>query len=156
MSQLNQTLQDLWKREREASFACRENLKAELKEKISNKLLTGFSEIEISKDTTKFKIFALPYEAAAENKNNYILLKLIFQQYNKKEELIRADSMKAQLKLNSPAFKVMGPTCYKVDSEEMDILTLPFFLFYNKSDHLDLTNEVIRPLLKEINPLTLS
>lgn len=153
---LNNKLQDLWKKEKEEQIALKRTLKEEVKQKISDEILKGFSEQEISEDTTEFKIFALPYEAAAEDKNKHVLLKLIFQQYNKKKTLIRADSKKIQVKLNHPTFKVMGPTCYKVDPEEISITTLPFFLFYTKTDKLDITKEVIRPLLKEINPLSLS
>ena len=154
MSQLNNKIQDLWTKQKQELVASKRALKEELTLKIENEILNLFSEFQINENSDKILVSALPYEVANKAEKNFSFnLKLILQEF-KDKTLVNSTVSIAQIYLNKE-LKIIGPTCYNVDPEEKDILVLPFLLYYNKNNYLDLTREVIRPLMREINPLTI-
>ena len=158
MAQLNQKLQDLWKKEKEISLASRKNLRKELTQKIENEILKMFTELDICEDSEKILIYALPYEVPdTTDKNFAFMIKLIFQEFNDKtkKDLIQTTVKKIRINLDKEAFKVVGPTCCKVNPEDIYIAVLPLYIYYSMNNCIDLTKEVISPLLQEINPLAL-
>ena len=154
MSQLNNKIQDLWTKQKQELVASKRALKEELTLKIENEILKMFSEFEINENSDKIFVSALPYEVANKAEKSFSFnLKLILQEF-KDKTLVNSTVRIIQIHLNKKMEKVIGPVCYNVDPEERNILVLPFFLFFSKNNYLDLTNEVINPLLGEINPLT--